>query len=443
MRSLRPLATFVATTAVLVGGALVVPHPAAAERFAHSGDCVTVTDPPPGTSGAFGISDGPGGVWFSHGGTIDRVTNRGIEEFEVPDPGANTGTLAYRPGGPVWFADRANGRIGSVDRHGRITTYDVRPAPDAAAAPQGIVIGPRSELWFTDQLGNTVNRFDQRTGNVTRYPVPTPNSQPLGLVRGRDGALWFTERAAAKVGRLAPDGTFREWPLAAGAFPNRITVGPDGAIWFTELNAGRLGRIDESGTLTEFAIAGGPVGIASGPGRALYVSLFNDGAVARVGTDGQVTALWHLPGDAKPVQLAVIDGDIWTADPTNDLVYRVRPAVRSDDPRRDGRAPPGGAGRGRRAGRSGMLGGVGRVRQRRVDRCPRAGGCRPQDSDHPEDDLRRRFDREAHHRHRRNPARTGREAPAGRHARRSSRSVPGVGDQCDRRRSSPPAQRDR
>jgi virginiamycin B lyase len=61
------------------------------------------------------------------------------------------------------------------------------------------------------------------------------------------------------------DGTFTEYPLTPGSFPNRIVVGPDGALWFTELNTDKIGRITTRGTLSEYPINGGPVGITVVP----------------------------------------------------------------------------------------------------------------------------------------------------------------------------------
>ena len=329
MRRIAPLVIGIITTILILAAAAV---PTAAQAAGPGpapddhGSTVTVIHPPAGTAGAFGISDGPGGVWFSHGGTLDRVTHRGIEEFPVPDTAtANTGTLAFTPGGPLWFADRANSRIGSIDRNGTIRTYDVPHPAGGIALPQGIVIGPGTDIWFTDQTGGSIDRLNSRTGTIDVHPVPTPASGPLGLVRGPDRALWFTERTAAKVGRLAPDGTFTEWALAPGAFPNRITVGPDRAIWFTELNAGKLGRIDRAGQLTEYPISGGPVGITTGPGHAMFITLFNDKALVRVDTTARVTGRWELPGALGPVQTTTINGDVWVADPTSDTVYRIRP----------------------------------------------------------------------------------------------------------------------
>src|SRR6478752_7436866 len=92
--------------ATLFMGAALVPTAAVAATDDHqgppptAGECVTEFVPPAGVDTAFGISAGPGGVWFSHGGTLDRVTAAGIQEFPIPDAAtASAGTLAYKPGG--------------------------------------------------------------------------------------------------------------------------------------------------------------------------------------------------------------------------------------------------------------------------------------------------------------------------------------------------------
>ena len=333
MRWLRPLSTSLTATAVLFAAALVAPHPAAAGTGQHDDggdgdgarDCVTVTQPATGGAGADGISAGPGGTWFAQGGTVNRITRAGTDAFPVPDAAtADVGALTSAAGA-VWFADRGNGRIGSIDAHGRATVYPIPASAAGTARPQDIVVDRRF-VWFTDETGNAIDRLDPRSGTVTTTTVPTAGSAPAGLVRGNDGALWIAEHAADKIGRLAADGTFREWPLAAGAAPTDITVGPDHAIWFTQTGADRLGRIDAAGQLTEYPLPGGPVGITAGPGPALYVSLFDDGSLIRLDTTGRETTRWHLSGAAGPRRIAQIDGDIWTTDPANDLVYRIRPS---------------------------------------------------------------------------------------------------------------------
>lgn len=143
---------------------------------------------------------------------------------------------------------------------------------------------------------------------------------------GPDRALWFTERSADKIGRMTLDGTFTEYPLTPGAFPNRIVVGPDGAIWFTELFAGKLARITTSGVMTEYPIDGGPVGITVGMDGQLYVDLYLSGGVDRVNLQGSVTWHWDLPGAVGPLQITPGFGlDIWVTDSFGGQLYRVTP----------------------------------------------------------------------------------------------------------------------
>ena len=179
-------------------------------------------------------------------------------------------------------------------------------------------------MYVAEQGVGKIASLDPSTGQVTEFPIPTADSQPVGLALGPDGAYYFTERGTDKVGRMTPDGTFREWPLDAGAFPNRIVAGPDGAIWFTELKAGKLGRISMDGALTEYPIDGGPVGIIVGTDGQLYVVLYGSHQVARVDPHGAVTGTWDLPGATGPLQIATGNGnDLWVTDSTANIVYRL------------------------------------------------------------------------------------------------------------------------
>jgi virginiamycin B lyase len=153
---------------------------------------------------------------------------------------------------------------------------------------------------------------------MTFYPVPSGG--PLGLTRGTDGALYFTERPFDKIGRLAADGTFREWSLAPGAFPNSIMLGPDGAIWFTELVAGQIGRIAADGTLTETPIAGGPVGLTVGPDGNMYVALWLSKQLGRLDLNGQLTRTWSVPGS---LLVGSSRGELWLTDPFRNAVASV------------------------------------------------------------------------------------------------------------------------
>jgi virginiamycin B lyase len=219
--------------------------------------------------------------------------------------------------------ERDTGRIGRILPNGAMIEFAL---PTATAIPQGMVLAPDGNLYVTEQGANAIARLNPMTGQAVDLPVPTPNSTSQSGALGADGAIWFVERSAAKVGRVTLDGTFTEYPLAHGAFPNRIVAGPDGALWFTELRAGKIGRITTSGVLTEYPIAGGPVGITVGKDGQLYADLSSAGAIARVNLDGQVTGHWDLPGAVVTLQIATGFGlDLWVTDTFGGKIYRVTP----------------------------------------------------------------------------------------------------------------------
>lgn len=287
-------------------------------------NCATAITPPIAAS-PFGITPGPlQSIWFSLDGAIGRINRQGqITTYPVPTPNANVGWMTFGPDRSVWFAERGTGKIGRITAGGTITEFSL---PTSTAVPQGIVFAPDRNIYVSEQGANAIARLNPRTGQVTDNPVPTLNSGPQSGALGPDGAIWFVERNADKIGRMTLDGTFTEYPLTPGSFPNRIVVGPDGALWFTELNTDKIGRITTRGTLTEYPINGGPVGITVGKDRQFYVDLFTAGAVARVNLAGQVTGQWALPGAVGPLQITSGFGlDIWVTDTSGGKIYRLTP----------------------------------------------------------------------------------------------------------------------
>ncbi len=287
-------------------------------------DCATAIMPPVAAH-PFGITRGPlGSVWFSFDNAIGRIDQEGqITTYPVPTANALVGWMTANPENSVWFAERDSGKIGRITPNGTITEFSL---PTSSAIPQGMVFAPDGNIYVTEQGANAIARLNPTTGQATDIPVPTPNSTTQSGALGSDGAIWFIERRVAKIGRMTLDGSFTEYPLTPGAFPNRIVSGPDGALWFTELRAGKIGRITTDGALTEYPIVGGPVGITVGRDRQLYVALSNAGAIARVNLDGQVTHRWALPGAVLPLQITTGFGlDIWVTDGSGGKIFRVTP----------------------------------------------------------------------------------------------------------------------
>jgi virginiamycin B lyase len=315
--------------AVVAAGA-VATGLAAARQPTCSASCITEYPVPiaPIYNGPFGLARGlADDVWFGDQDTISRIDKRGAITSYSVTAGAGVGWVA-RGDGVMWFTERLTNKIGSVDNVGRVTEYAI---PTADSTPQAVVVADGA-VWFTEQTGNKIGRLDPATGTVLEYPVPTADAAPLGLALGPDGALWFTERNAAKIGRMTTDGSFTEYPLAAGSLPQRIVAAADDALWFTELGTNKLGRVTTGGTVAQYALAGGPVGITVEPSdRAVWVVQFNGNKIARVALDGTVTNEFAIPSpNSTPLQIAAGSGrTLWFSEsffsPTGNKIAKLDP----------------------------------------------------------------------------------------------------------------------
>ena len=309
-------------TLVLPAAVTAAPPRHALAAGNHDQRTVTAFQMADGTA-PFGVTAGPRGEYVSLSTAIGRFDNHdNLTTTPIPGDDPLAGWLTTDPLGGIWISERDSGNLSRLSPNGSLHQYPLPAGPDAI--PQGSVIGPWGMVYVTEQGANAIARLNPWTGHVTEFPVPTPDATPLGLTLGRDGALWFTERSADKIGRMTLGGTFTEWSLDPGSFPNRIVTAPDGAVWFTELFGGKLGRITTNGTLTEYPIDGGPVGITVGVDGQLYVDLDFGKAVARVNLHGVETATWDLPGAVAPLQIARGRGqDLWVTDASGDLVFRL------------------------------------------------------------------------------------------------------------------------
>lgn len=207
------------------------------------------------------------------------------------------------------------------------TAVTVYPAA-SGTQPGNVVTGPDKALWFTDSIGNTIDRMTT-DGSVTKYSIPTSNAGPEGIADGPDGALWFTENCPGKIGRVTTSGTFTEYVVppyngAASSGPFGITLGSDGALWFTENCGNGIGRITTAGSVEEFGVnlevqqkdgVNYPAGVTDflteGPDGAVWFSTTLQ-ELGRITTSGTITG-YAIPSgnDTAAGVTAGSDGAIW------------------------------------------------------------------------------------------------------------------------------------
>jgi len=175
------------------------------------------------------------------------------------------------------------------------------------------------------------------TGTVTEFSTNlTPDASPFGIAAGPDGNLWFTEQKIAKVGRITPNGTIKEFALPGGTSPNSIaSLGPT-TLYVTDQGANKVYLVQTNGpndpTITPgTATLDGPKGIAAGPDGNLWV--VNNGlnkGVQRVNPDGSALGAAIPTAGAANLQFIALgpDNNMWVTDFTAPgQLFKVNTAV--------------------------------------------------------------------------------------------------------------------
>jgi len=232
------------------------------------------------------------------------------------------------PDGCHWFTEGLADVIGKYCDGSGLTEY---PLPNGIATapgsfdkshkdPNNIVVGPDSNMWFTESDGGAIGRITPK-GKITQFMVPRANmaNAPFGIASGPDGNIWFT-LFGGYIGRITPEGEVKEYAvppkmLKAGkqVFPVRpeidsITSGPDGNLWFTEAESVQgqhdgIARITPSGKITEYIDLPPtcyPSGITVGPDEKLWFTfdeVSKGGLILKIGsiTSQGKSAIYDMP----------------------------------------------------------------------------------------------------------------------------------------------------
>jgi streptogramin lyase len=180
----------------------------------------------------------------------------------------------------VWFTEFDSNKVGRITVNGTVTMF----SPAGVLRPRGIVAGPDGRIWFTSGDNNRIYRMQTNGGGVTHFTRAGMN-QPGGITVGPDGALWFTNRGNGRIGRITTAGNITLLPAQPGLDQNdlvtHIVTGPDNHLWFNALKGNSIWRVTTGGVFTEFQDADifGPVHPVVADGRIWFGSQ-NSGNIA-------------------------------------------------------------------------------------------------------------------------------------------------------------------
>lgn len=195
--------------------------------------------------------------------------------------------------------------------------------PTSNASPDGIVVGPDGNLWFTETVGKIGSVSPK--GKFVEFSLTSDSGVIAGITVGADGNLWFTELDGNRIGRITTSGTITETALSQPAegssnWPASIIRGPDNEIWFSELRTTSIGRIDSAGALTErqAPVGLGDFGMATGPDGNVWLADTAAGSISGTGYIVSISPSWDtatytLPTlNAAPDSIvAGPDGNLW------------------------------------------------------------------------------------------------------------------------------------
>jgi virginiamycin B lyase len=209
----------------------------------------------------------------------------------------------------------------------------------------GVAVDAQGNVWYAEQVGNYIGRFNPQSQTFTTYPLPATNGKnatPQDIVFDAQGRLWFDETVAGRIGRLDPaTGAIQTWPLPVGAdatpaYPYGMALAVDGSVWYGSLGGGVVGRLDPAtGQVTVHHLASAQTSVFSmasdAQGRIWFTELLDDTLGVINTTTGQIAELAVPATLGKPSSLYGVtvtpDGAVWFASAGANALVRYTPTT--------------------------------------------------------------------------------------------------------------------
>ncbi|MBV8530845.1 MAG: Virginiamycin B lyase [Candidatus Eremiobacteraeota bacterium] len=148
------------------------------------------------------------------------------------------------------------------------------------------------------------------------------------IVVGPDGALWITDYYNEQILKFTTNGRYTNFPLQNYCAPIGITSGPDKALWFTTQCAGgsaSIGRITTSGRIRTYSVASYAEDIAAGDDGALWFTQPTSDQIGRITTHGKITEYSKgISAGAGPYSIVSgPDGALWFTEQNGGRIGRI------------------------------------------------------------------------------------------------------------------------
>lgn len=185
-------------------------------------------------------SDGAGGAWFGVGQTVEHITADGRVANYVASTESlwQVRSITTDTAGRIWFSLGQSGRIGTIDRSGRVQTSVLVPRrynPDI----RDITFDRAGTLWFSDVGRRSVGR---KTLGLPVEEIALPDAGiPLQVLScaGRVLVTSWNSNGASHMYALATDRAALRITASEERNYGRLACDTRGATWFASpSNAG-------------------------------------------------------------------------------------------------------------------------------------------------------------------------------------------------------------
>lgn len=257
-------------------GAVWVTDAANATLFRIEHDAVTAHYPVDATPCE--LTSGYGALWVStQSGKLDRVdpsTGRVVAHITV-------GATSYEPTvafGSVWVTNRNGNSVSRVDPRTNRATTITTPFVNA-----GGIVAESGYLWIGDDTGGAsqIVRMDPKTLVQTKIPAGDRPS----FVAATPGTVWVANEGDGTVTRIDAKSGKTLGTVKAGDRPVNLATLPGvrPEVWVPDDTGNHLTRIDATtGEVVETFVVGTGPAVVAPDGTDIWVSLFGEGAVARI-----------------------------------------------------------------------------------------------------------------------------------------------------------------